>query len=270
MSRILKNQVAGQNNTQSFESPFALFNHVVGQEVFKEVKNNKSQTPLIFKSTALETINKDGKLWVTSKVSVADLYKANEDEFTSEDTEIVDSPTSRNLITRTRYFSLQGAILISMFARTPVAKEFRKWAKEVLANTMIKNEEAAQPKIQESKKPELEYYESYEHEVVLMKKEHFELLLEAIGNVKQEIKYLEKALGYYDAIKGDTVVLVHNKDRAGNMKPSIYTRPRSEKNPFERLGGWSEVVSNLSHYLLNEIPEPKKLVFDRGRMLKAS
>lgn len=99
----------------------------------------------------------DAQIWLTSSElanalgyssvkSVTNLYNANKDEFTSSMTlvtesmtnakvEVTDSVTSkrvRNLTKKTRIFSLRGCHLLAMFARTTVAKEFRKWVLDVL------------------------------------------------------------------------------------------------------------------------------------------
>ena len=69
---------------------------------------------------------------------VSRLYDRNSDEFTPEMTqlvEIVDVPemgTTGNLLTKTRIFSLRGCHLLAMFARTPVAKAFRRWVLDVI------------------------------------------------------------------------------------------------------------------------------------------
>lgn len=69
---------------------------------------------------------------------VSRLYDRNSDEFTPEMTqlvEIVDVPemgTTGSLLTKTRIFSLRGCHLLAMFARTPVAKAFRRWVLDVI------------------------------------------------------------------------------------------------------------------------------------------
>lgn len=85
--------------------------------------------------------------------SVSNLYNSNKDEFTdsmtqvielmtSENIEVTESVTSkqtRNLRKKVRIFSLRGCHLIAMFARTDVAKRFRKWVLDIL------DKEAGQP-----------------------------------------------------------------------------------------------------------------------------
>ncbi|MCA4231258.1 alpha/beta hydrolase [Acinetobacter baumannii] len=78
--------------------------------------------------------------------SVSNLYNSNKDEFTDSMTQVIESLTSgnievtdsvtskqtRNLKKKVRVFSLRGCHLIAMFARTAVAKQFRKWVLDVL------------------------------------------------------------------------------------------------------------------------------------------
>ena len=65
---------------------------------------------------------------------VSRLYRSNADEFTPEMTQVIeisDGPES-GLSVRSRIFSLRGCHLVAMFARTPVAKAFRRWVLDVL------------------------------------------------------------------------------------------------------------------------------------------
>ncbi|WP_234966000.1 Bro-N domain-containing protein [Acinetobacter johnsonii] len=64
--------------------------------------------------------------------AVTKIYDRNNDEFAHDMTKIIDNPQNPNLVLRV--FSLRGAHLITFFARTPVAKEFRKWVLDVLEN----------------------------------------------------------------------------------------------------------------------------------------
>lgn len=60
------------------------------------------------------------------------LYDRNADEFTSEMTQVVENLDTVNLTVRVRIFSLRGCHLLAMFARTPVAKAFRRWVLDVI------------------------------------------------------------------------------------------------------------------------------------------
>ncbi|WP_084790243.1 BRO family protein [Candidatus Sodalis sp. SoCistrobi] len=102
---------------------------------------------LMFRNTVLETISHHGQIWFTSAElakaleyadpkAVSGLYNNNEDEFATGMSLVVESTTNgiNNSLRKikTRIFSLRGAHLVAMFARTPVAKEFRKWVLDIL------------------------------------------------------------------------------------------------------------------------------------------
>lgn len=71
-----------------------------------------------------------------STKSISNLFAQYEDEFSQGMTMVIESVTngingsSRRM--KVRVFSLRGAHLIAMFARTPVAKEFRRWVLDIL------------------------------------------------------------------------------------------------------------------------------------------
>lgn len=64
-------------------------------------------------------------------ISIAKLYEAHADEFTDAMTAVVTLPTEGGP-QETRIFSLRGCHLLAMFARTPIAKQFRRWVLDVL------------------------------------------------------------------------------------------------------------------------------------------
>lgn len=85
----------------------------------------------------------DGQIWLSSVElakaldyksvkSVSNLYNSNKDEFSDTMTQVIESMTSGNYKKKSRIFSLRGCHLIAMFARTSVAKEFRKWVLDIL------------------------------------------------------------------------------------------------------------------------------------------
>ncbi|MGG2140861.1 BRO-N domain-containing protein [Symbiopectobacterium sp. RP] len=97
----------------------------------------------MFRNTVLETIAHNGQIWFTSAElakaleyatsnAVTMLYKQNFDEFSADMTETLKLKVSGNYKKTVRIFSLRGAHLVAMFARTPVAKEFRKWVLDIL------------------------------------------------------------------------------------------------------------------------------------------
>lgn len=101
---------------------------------------------LMFQNQTIRLVEKDGKKWASAADIARALGYANTDkvtrlfdrhrvEFTNSMTQIVETPTlgvSGNLTTRARVFSLRGAHLIAMFARTAKAQEFRRWVLDVL------------------------------------------------------------------------------------------------------------------------------------------
>lgn len=101
---------------------------------------------LSFNGVTLTPIHHNAQIYLTSAElakalgyaslkSVNNLYNANADEFSADMTTVIDSMTVRKTGTvnlTVRIFSLRGCHLIAMFARTPVAKEFRKWVLDIL------------------------------------------------------------------------------------------------------------------------------------------
>ena len=65
---------------------------------------------------------------------VSRLYRNNADEFTPDLTQLVEitAQPQNGAEGRARIFSLRGCHLLAMFARTPVAKAFRKWVLDVI------------------------------------------------------------------------------------------------------------------------------------------
>ena len=100
-------------------------------------------TTLTFQNTNLSVINQNNQTFLTANdlglaleyasplQAVLKIYDRNADEFTAEMTALVEMKTAGG-IQKVRIFSLRGAHLIAMFARTKIAKEFRKWVLDVL------------------------------------------------------------------------------------------------------------------------------------------
>lgn len=65
---------------------------------------------------------------------VTRLYHRNEDEFSSDMTQVIENGAEIQFGSdgRVRIFSLRGCHLLAMFARTPVAKSFRRWVLDVI------------------------------------------------------------------------------------------------------------------------------------------
>ena len=106
-------------------------------------------TSLCFNDFTFSPIIRDNQPWFKSSElaralgyaredKVTRLYQRNADEFTENMTQLienVDTPTlgrDTNLTNYIRIFSLRGCPLLAMFARTPVAKAFRKWCHDVI------------------------------------------------------------------------------------------------------------------------------------------
>lgn len=101
---------------------------------------------LMFQNQTIRLIEKDGKQWASAADiaralgyaradKVTRIYDRHKAEFSASMTQIVETPTlgaSGNLVTQTRVFSLRGAHLIGMFARTSKAQDFRRWVLDIL------------------------------------------------------------------------------------------------------------------------------------------
>ncbi|KAF7597743.1 MAG: hypothetical protein CGU28_16900 [Candidatus Dactylopiibacterium carminicum] len=97
---------------------------------------------LSFHSTTFHPVVREGQLWLTAAeiaqalgyargTFVNRLYDRNADEFTDAMQGVVNLTTNGGE-QKTRVFSLRGAHLVAMFARTPRAAEFRRWLLDVL------------------------------------------------------------------------------------------------------------------------------------------
>ena len=97
---------------------------------------------LAFNDVQFDVIPRDGQPWVTSRQlaqalgykdenSVRKIYERNKDEFSPMMTATVNMTVGLTEVI-VRIFSMRGCHLIGMFARTPVAKAFRKWVLDVI------------------------------------------------------------------------------------------------------------------------------------------
>ena len=102
-------------------------------------------TSLCFNDFTFSPVTRDNQPWFKSSEiatalgyaredTLSRLYDRNADEFTSEMTQVVEISVDRQFGVegRARIFSLRGCHLLAMFARTPVAKAFRKWCLDVI------------------------------------------------------------------------------------------------------------------------------------------
>lgn len=111
---------------------------------------------LTFNDVNLEVIERNNQLWVRGirigyalgyqnpAQAISKLYDTHADEFTEAMTAVVTLPTEggpQNI----RIFSLRGCHLLAMFARTPVAKQFRKWVLDVLDSLALEETPSPAP-----------------------------------------------------------------------------------------------------------------------------
>ena len=98
---------------------------------------------LCFNDFTFSPVTRDNQPWFKSSElaralgykdenSVRRIYERNADEFTEKMTQVVENLGTVNLTVRVRIFSLRGCHLLAMFARTPVAKAFRRWVLDVI------------------------------------------------------------------------------------------------------------------------------------------
>lgn len=102
-----------------------------------------ASAPLVFQSTTFEVVDRNGQPWLRVNqiglalqykrpdLSIGKLYRANAAEFTDSMTALVKLPTAGGE-QETRIFSLRGAHLLGMFARTKAAADFRRWVLDIL------------------------------------------------------------------------------------------------------------------------------------------
>lgn len=112
-------------------------------------KANNEVMALSFNGNDLNPVEREGQIWMTSadltkalgyadEKSVNRIFNRNKDEFTSNMTQTIEgvnltsSLKTKGLTVKTRIFSLRGCHMIAMFARTKIAKDFRKWVLDIL------------------------------------------------------------------------------------------------------------------------------------------
>lgn len=101
--------------------------------------------PLCFNDFTFSPVTRDSQPWFKSSELaralgyandnyVTRLYRRNEDEFSSDMTQLIENSAEIQFGSegRSRIFSLRGCHLLAMFARTPVAKAFRRWVLDVI------------------------------------------------------------------------------------------------------------------------------------------
>lgn len=101
-----------------------------------------SAPALAFHSTTFDVVDLNGQPWLRAveigkalgyadEKAIQRIYTRRQDEFTPAMTGVVKVTTPSGM-QDARVFSLRGAHLLAMFARTETAKEFRRWVLDVL------------------------------------------------------------------------------------------------------------------------------------------
>ncbi|WP_279047201.1 BRO-N domain-containing protein [Cedecea davisae] len=111
--------------------------------------NSVTKSDLNFQGIHLQPVEGRAETWLTASQigyalqyaddkAVQRIYSRHADEFTEKMTGVVKvtTPYGEQM---TRAFSLRGAHLIAMFARTDVAKEFRHWVLDILDREVAVN-----------------------------------------------------------------------------------------------------------------------------------
>ena len=104
--------------------------------------NSVTKIELNFQDVSLQSISDKDGIWLTANQigyalqyaddkAVQRIYSRHSDEFTQRMSRVVKLTTPSGQ-QETRVFSLRGAHMVAMFARTPVAKEFRRWVLDIL------------------------------------------------------------------------------------------------------------------------------------------
>lgn len=119
----------------------------MSETVCKETNMNiVAKSDYNFQGFTFNPVTEGGSIWFTSTElakalgykktdAISQIYARNADEFTDS----MSTTLKMRVVRKTgavdipaRVFSLRGAHLISMFANTPVAKEFRRWVLDIL------------------------------------------------------------------------------------------------------------------------------------------
>lgn len=106
-----------------------------------------AKSDLNFQGIHLQPVESIANTWLTASQigyalqyaddkAVQRIYSRHADEFTEKMTGVVKVTTPHGE-QMTRAFSLRGAHLIAMFARTPKAKEFRQWVLDILDREVV-------------------------------------------------------------------------------------------------------------------------------------
>ena len=126
------------------EAPIATNNQGFGVSNLSRATDMKSiaNNQLRFHNTKFNYMEMSGQIWLTASEvgqaleysddkAVQRIYSRHSDEFTENMSGVVKMTTPKGM-QESRVFSLRGAHLVAMFARTTKAKEFRRWVLDIL------------------------------------------------------------------------------------------------------------------------------------------
>ncbi|HFQ5074245.1 TPA: Bro-N domain-containing protein [Vibrio vulnificus] len=207
-------------------------------------------TQLTFQGVCLNPIQLNQQIWLSSSEltralgykdskSVNKIYARNEDEFNDQMTLVVNltpSHKKQDPANNTRIFSLRGCHLVAMFARTAVAKEFRKWVLDVLDKET--NPQACKPQAER---------QSTATQLIPLRQKVEQLITTGVGNIygdiwklvhnKFEVKTISQlrpeqiveAVQYLDAIEGEYIAKNSQPEPAKYFYPKSYAEPHSRE-----------------------------------------
>uniref|UniRef100_UPI00403E21E4 BRO-N domain-containing protein n=1 Tax=Pasteurella multocida TaxID=747 RepID=UPI00403E21E4 len=180
---------------------------------------------LTFQNTALATIQRNNQTYISASDlakalqyadvrAISKIYNRNEDEFTPDMTSVVKLTTkgfgNGNSEKEVRIFSLRGAHLIAMFARTPIAKEFRKWVLDILDRETNQRQQLALPE----PKPH----------GILLDEEAFYVVAKAIAKLNESTFEWEKMMDLFSELESH-----RNYKTAFNLGVASYNLAQSSE-----------------------------------------
>ncbi|ARU64353.1 BRO-N domain-containing protein [Histophilus somni] len=176
-------------------------------------------TTLTFQGTTLSVINQNNQIYLSAAElakalgykqadSVTRIYNRNSDEFSENMTVLVKNPQAVNLTVR--IFSLRGCHLIAMFARTPIAKEFRKWVLDILDRETNKPQQLTSPE----PKPR----------GILLDEEAFYVVAKAIAKLNESTFEWEKMMDLFSELESH-----RNYKTAFNLGVASYNLAQSSE-----------------------------------------
>lgn len=133
---------------------------------------------LTFNDVNFNPVEQNGQIWLTStdlakaldyksSDSITRIFNRNKDEFSQGMTQTVETVNStassktKGLRAKVRIFSLRGCHLLAMFARTDIAKQFRKWVLDILDKEVCAPVQLSQLSTTTDRKPLVEAVNIY-------------------------------------------------------------------------------------------------------------